>query len=299
VNNTQIPEQYFRAGRIANEMKPWVKSRVAPGVEYRAICRGVEEEIVRRDGEPAFPCGIGVNHVSAHYAPQDDDTGVIREDDLVKLDYGVHVDGYIADTAVTVTFNSRYQTLLEATERALHSAIDTVRKDRRIGEIGRAIWREATRDGFKTINNLSGHTLERYIVHAGKSIPNLFVPNLPVLKKGEVFAIEPFLTLGDAAGYVVEAPQETIYSLIGRKRTGTRDADELLEKIWSMRKTLPFTPRWFARDYPGEKMRQLLSELKRKKLVRGYGTLVEASSRPVAQFEHTVALDDDTMTVLT
>jgi methionine aminopeptidase len=119
------------------------------------------------------------------------------------------------------------------------------------------------------------------------------------VKKGEVFAIEPFLTLGDAAGYVVEAPQETIYSVIGRKRTGTRDADELVEKIWSMRKTLPFTPRWFARDYPGEKMRQLLGELKRRKLVRGYVTLVEASSRPVAQFEHTVALGDDTLTVLT
>ena len=280
-------------------MKPWVKSRVSPGVEYRAICRDIEGEIVRRGGEPAFPCGIGVNHVSAHYAPQDSDSSEIREDDLVKLDYGVHVDGYIADTAVTVTLNSRYQTLLEATERALHSAIETVRKDRRIGEIGRAIWGEAARDGFKTISNLSGHTLERYIVHAGKSIPNLFVPNLPVLKKGEVFAIEPFLTLGDAAGYVVEAPQETIYSVVGRKRTGVREADELLEKIWSVRKTLPFTPRWFTGEYSEQKMRQLLAELKKKKLVRGYGTLVEASSRPVAQFEHTVALDDGTMTVLT
>jgi len=295
----EIPEQYFRAGRIANEMKSWVKSRVAPGVEFRAICRDIEEEIARRGGEPAFPCGIGVNHISAHYAPQDDDLGVIHEDDLVKLDYGVHVEGYIADTAVTVTLNSKYQTLLEATERALQSAIDTVRKDRRIGEVGRAIWREATLDGFKTISNLSGHTLERYVIHAGKSIPNLFVPNLPVLRKGEVLAIEPFLTLGDAAGYVVEAPQETIYSIIGRKKTGTREADELLERVWNQRKTLPFTPRWFARDYSGDKIRQLLGELKRKKLMRGYGTLVEASSKPVAQFEHTVALEDDTLTVLT
>ncbi len=295
----QIPEQYFRAGKIISGMRSWVSSLVVPGVRYRDIAVNVEEEIVRRGGQPAFPCGIGVNQVTAHYAPLDDDPTVIREEDLVKVDFGVHIDGYIADTAVTVTLNSAYQSLLKATERALRAAIETAMKDRRTGEIGRVVLREAERDGFKTISNLSGHTLEQYVVHAGKSIPNLFVPNLPVLKKGEVFAVEPFLTLGDAAGYVVEARQETIYSVVGRKRTGTKEADELLDRIWSQRKSLPFTPRWFGRDYDKKKLDSLVHELKSKKLLRGYGTLVEASSRPVAQFEHTLALNEDTVNVLT
>jgi methionyl aminopeptidase len=297
----QIPEQYFRAGKIVSAIRPWVKSQVSPGTKYRDIAVGVEEEIVRRGGQPAFPCGIGVNEVTAHYAPVNSDPSVIDEGDVVKVDYGVHIDGYIADTAVTVTFNPRYQSLLEATERALRAAIDTVMKDRRTGELGRAIQREAERERFKTINNLSGHTLEQYIVHAGKSIPNLFVANLPALKKGDVFAIEPFLTPGDAAGYVVEAPQETIFSVISRKRTGRKDADELLDRIWKMRRTLPFTPRWLGKDDAEiRQVAELLETLRGKKLIRGYGTLVEASSRPVAQFEHTLAVgDDDTVTVLT
>jgi methionyl aminopeptidase len=295
----QIPEQYFKAGKIVGAMKSWVRSQVTPGTKYSDIAVRVEEEIVRRGAQPAFPCGIGVNEVTAHYAPLETDPSVIDEGDVVKVDYGVHIDGYIADTAVTVTFNPMYQSLLEATERALRAAIDIVMKDRRTGEIGRAIHTEAEREGFKTISNLSGHTLERYIVHAGKSIPNLFVPNLPALKKGDVFAVEPFLTPGDAAGYVVEASQETIYSVIGRKRTGGKEADELLDKIWNMRRTLPFTPRWFGRDYEKKRLDELLETLKSKKLMRSYGTLVEASSRPVAQFEHTLAIEDSAVTVLT
>ncbi len=295
----KIPEQYFRAGRIVGAMKSWVKSQVTPGTKYTDIATRVEEEIVRRGAQPAFPCGIGVNEVTAHYAPLETDPSVIDEGDVVKVDYGLHIDGYIADTAVTVTFNPIYQSLLETTERALRAAIDIAMKDRRTGELGRAIHAEAEREGFKTITNLSGHTLEQYLVHAGKSIPNVFVPNLPVLKKGDVFAVEPFLTTGDAAGYVVEASQETIYSVIGRKRTGVKGADELLDKIWSMRRTLPFTPRWFGRDYEKEDLNELLETLKSKRLLRGYGTLVEASSRPVAQFEDTLALEDGTVTVLT
>ena len=280
-------------------MRQWIKSRVVSGMSYLELCVKTEEEIVRRGGDPAFPCGIGVNHVSAHYSPQADDSTVIRDEDVVKIDFGVHIDGYIADTAVTTTFNPRYVALLEATERALRAALDMARKDRRVGEIGRAIFTEAARDGFRTIANLSGHTVEQYVVHAGKSIPNLYVANLPVLKKGEVFAIEPFLTPGDASGYVVDAPQETIFSVTGRRRTGRKDADELLEEIWSRRKTLPFTPRWFGERYGMEKLKNLLTELKNRRLVRGYPTLVEASSRPVAQFEHTVALEDDGLTILT
>jgi len=220
----------------------------------------------------------------------------------VKIDYGVHFDGYIADTAVTMTQSPDYQLLMETTKRALEAAISVVKRDPRTGEIGKAIEAAANREGFKTINNLSGHTLEQYTVHAGKSIPNVYAPNQPVLRRDEVFAIEPFLTLGTAAGYVVDDPKDTrvtIYSLIMRKRTGVKELDALVDHIWNLRKSLPFTPRWFTKEFGRDRLPKLLAELERRRIVRGYRTLVEASNAPVAQFEHTMKLEGNSLVILT
>ncbi|MDG6989943.1 MAG: type II methionyl aminopeptidase [Nitrososphaerota archaeon] len=294
-----IPEQYRASGKITAEVKAAVRTFVKPGTTFLEICDFVRKEVDGRGGRLAFPTGIGVNEVTAHYAPQDGDGSLIRDEDLVKVDFGVHVDGYVTDTSVTVTFNPEYNLLLDATERCLEIAIATARKEARTSEIGREIHREAARFGFKTIENLTGHTVDRYVVHAGKSIPNLYVHGMQSLKKGDVFAIEPFLTLGSAAGYVVDAPSETIFSLVGRKKTGTPELDAFAEMIWAERKTLPFTPRWYSSEYPKDKLREILSRLIGKKVIRAYPTLVEASGSPVAQFEHTMALDQDGLVVLT
>ncbi len=295
----EIPEQYKKSGRITAEVIPLVKSDVKPGVPFLEIADFVRREVESRGGELAFPTGIGVNEVTAHYAPQDGDESVIGEDDLVKVDFGVHIDGYITDTSVTVTFNPDYNLLLEATQKALEAAIAAARHETRPGEIGRVIHREAARFGFKTIENLTGHTLDRYIVHAGKSIPNLYMPMMPELKRGDVFAIEPFLTLGSGAGYVVDAPSQTIFSLVGRKKTGAPEADKFADRVWADRKSLPFTPRWYAGEYGEDKLAGLISKLVAKRVLRAYPTLVEASASPVAQFEHTMALEDGGLVVLT
>src|SRR2546425_1233970 len=128
---------------------------------------------------------------------------------------------------------------------------------------------------------------------AGKSIPNVYMPNLPTLKKNEVFAVEPFLTTREADGYVVDSEVETIFALVGRRRLGKGELDDLVEMIWEERKTLPFTPRWFLKDYREARLLSLLKELTKRKVVRSYATLVEASGKPVAQFEHTMALDEE------
>lgn len=294
-----IPEQYSRAGKITSEVRALVKGFVKPGARYVATCESIEKEIQTRGGSPAFPTGIGVNHVTAHYAPQEDDDSTFGEGDLIKVDFGVHVDGYIADTAVSITFNPEYELMLEATERALNAAIAIARKDQRTGEIGGEIFREASRFGFKTIQNLTGHTLDRYVVHAGKSIPNLFMPNLPSLKKGEVFAIEPFLTLGSAAGYVVDSPSETIFSIAAHRKTGNRGMDAFAERVWADRQTLPFTPRWYSKEFGKEKLQGIMKDLVKRRVMRSYPTLVEASRKPVAQFEHTMALAEEGLIVLT
>lgn len=294
-----VPEQYRTSGKITNEVRALVRSAVKPGVGYLEVCELVKKEVESRRGRLAFPTGIGVNQVTAHFAPQDGDGSVFREGDLVKVDFGVHVDGYVTDTSVSVTFNPDFNLLLEATGRALEAGIAMARREPRTAEIGREIHREAARFGFKTIENLTGHTLDRYVVHAGKSIPNLYMPGMQSLKKGEVFAIEPFLTPGSAAGYVVDAPSQTIFSLVARKKTGTPELDAFADRIWNERRTLPFTPQWYSAEYGKNKLTGIVNKLVSKRILRSYPTLVEASGSPVAQFEHTMALDDGGLTVLT
>ena len=295
----QIPEQYVKAGKITREVRDWVKKTFRPGMGYLEMCLAVEQEVVAKGGGLPFPCAVGANHVTAHYAPPSSDVSVFRESDVMKIDFGVHQDGYLTDTSVTITFNPEYQPMLDATERALNAAIQTVRVDPRTSEIGRSISNQASHFGFRVIENLTGHTVDRYLVHSGKSIPNLYMPTLQSLKKGDVFAIEPFLTPKQAAGYVIDAPVQTIYSVVARKYTGVRELDEFVSRLWDERKTLPFTPRWYERDYSAERLSKILTELVRKRLVKAYPTLVEASNNPVAQFEHTMALDDDGLVLLT
>lgn len=296
---TVIPAQYERSGKITKEVRAVVRSKVKVGMPYIEACKLVEKEIEARGGEAAFPVGIGVNQVTAHYAPDEDDRSIFREGDLIKVDFGVHVEGYVTDTAVSLTFNPDYDLLLEAAERTLEVAINIARTETRTGEIGGEIQKEASRFGFKTIQNLTGHTVDRYVVHAGKSIPNVYMPGTPSLKKGDVFAIEPFVTLGTAAGYVVDAPGQTIFSLVGRKKTGQADLDAFVDGVWNGRKTLPFTPRWYSKEFGAKKVKELVSKLVAKRVLRGYSTLVEASNSPVAQFEHTMVLDDGGLRVLT
>lgn len=294
-----IPAQYRTSGKIVREVRPLVESAVKPGARFLDVCDLVRKEVEGRGGRLAFPTGIGVNEVTAHYAPQEGDESVFAERDLVKVDFGVHVDGYVTDTSVTVTLNPEFDLLLEAAQRALDLAITTARKEGRTGEIGRVIHGEAARFGFKTIENLTGHTLDRYTVHAGKSIPNIYMPHMQDLKKGDVFAIEPFLTLGNAAGYVVDASSQTIFSIVARKKTGDSKLDAFAESVWAERKTLPFTPRWYVREYGRETVAEMVRKLVSKRVLRAYPTLVEASGSPVAQFEHTMALDEGGLSVLT
>jgi methionyl aminopeptidase len=296
---SSILGQYKVSGKITNEVRAVVKSSVRPGMKFLEICELVEKEIVSRGGQPAFPTGIGVNEVTAHYAPQDGDASVFGESDLMKVDFGVHVEGYVTDTAVSVTFNPEHDLLLKAAEKSLEAAIAAARSEVRTGEIGREIRREATRLGFKTIENLTGHTVDRYVVHAGKSIPNLYMPGMQSLRRGDVFAIEPFVTLGSAAGYVVDAPSRTIFSLVVRKKTGDAELDRFAARVWDDRKTLPFTPRWYSREFGRSRVSEILKKLVSKRVMRAYPTLVEASGSPVAQFEHTMALDDGGLVVLT
>ena len=294
----------MKAGRIAAKTRGMIESHNIVDHSITEICDLVEEELRNLGGEPAFPCNVSINAVAAHCTAglgddHTDDDETVSEGDIVKIDLGVHINGYIADTATTVSYNPECDTLVQAAKEALNAAIRTVKKDVSAGEIGRAISETAERWGFRPIINLTGHSTEQYRIHAGLSIPNVWMRGTPKLKVGSTYAIEPFLTLKDGAGSVEESGEPRIFSVVSRKRTGKRHLDELIEEIWRGRRTLPFTPRWYLHLFEKDEMRSVIDDLVKRRILRGYPILVEKKGTYVSQFEHTVTPTETGVVVIT
>lgn len=295
----QINPSYVKAGEISREIKREVESRNWEDKTYLEICEFVEDKARKRGAEPAFPCNVCPNETAAHYTAEIDDPKTVPQNSLLKVDIGVHVDGYIADTAVSLCYNEDLLDMTEATKSALAEALKVVRGGVRTSDVGRVIDAYARRRGYLPIANLSGHALEQYVVHAGTSVPNVWSPSPAAFKQDKAYAIEPFLTQSDGSGIVVEGKSENIYSLVARKNTKDAELNKFLELLWERRKSLPFTPRWFQEDFPKAKLGGIISKLLKLKLIRSYPVLVEAKGRPVAQAEHTVEVTSTGFVILT
>ena len=282
-------ENYIKAGRIASEVREYARIQDHTGRTLSDICNDVEQQIFKKGGEPAFPVNVSLNDIAAHYTAVPNDPITVKNSDVLKIDVGVHIDGYIADTAVTVSYDARYQNLIEIAEKALDEAISIARSNTRVSDIGRIIEKTITKYGCKPIQNLSGHSLERYTIHAGKSIPNIWtIGHSFNLSINNVYAIEPFVTTKDGQGIVYEGRVGNIYGLASRKRTKDQKLDEFLEYLWNKFKTLPFALRWIVKEYEEKEALSFIQTLIKKKNVHAYPILVEGANRIVVQAEHTI-----------
>jgi methionyl aminopeptidase len=286
-----------QAGSIAASVLREAVLRVRPGVRSLQICEWVEARIRELGARPAFPCNIGVDSVAAHYTPTIGDDIVIPMGSLVKLDIGVELDGYIVDTAVSVDLRSPYGYLVDVAREALRNALSVLRHGVRVGEIGSIVYETATRYRCRPISNLSGHEIKRYNLHAGVSIPNIPAAESQRLEAGHIYAIEPFITLQDAPGLVVNTKTVNIFSLreaSGRAKGLSQEEQEVLREINTVSRGLPYTTRWLS-----EKAASIHPRLYKRGLVFGYPVLVEKSGAPVSQAEHTVIIYEDGCEVLT
>ena len=287
------------AGRIASNVRKRAHDHVRVGMKLIDLCESVETWIRDLGGEPAFPCNVDIDHVAAHYTSPLGDAASVLEGALVKVDIGVHVDGYIADTATTVCFEPRLDGLVEAAEAALDAGVRTVRAGIRASEVGAVIERTMRVGGAAPIRNLTGHKVARYIIHAGRSVPNVASIDGRRLEEGEVYAVEPFTTLPEAAGEVVDGPLGHIYLFKKKRSVGGEVARRMLKFIQSEYRTLPFAARWVLQRFPGSEGREAFSKLLRSRCLYAYPQLVEKSRNPVAQAEHTVIVTEDGCEVTT
>ena len=292
--------QKFRlSGKILRETREEMRNYVREYMPIIQVCEKAEGLIQQKGGKPAFPCNVSINEVAAHYTSPPRDTSTIPENSVVKVDIGVHVNGYVTDTALTACFNPEYKTMVETAKIALKAAIDTVQSDISPSKIGAVIESTIKNRGFKPIQNLTGHSVGRYLIHAGTSIPNVHQVSFGKLKAGEIYAIEPFVTVREAGGAVEDAPQKTIFRLVKTKSTKTPQAKQLLKHIEENFYTLPFAERWLLGVLPKEQHLEAFKELLSTKAIMGYPVFVEVTRKTVAQAEHTVLVKEEGCVVLT
>jgi methionyl aminopeptidase len=292
--NDEIYENYKLAGKIAAEARKYGAGLIKPDVSLLQVANSVESKILEKGAGLAFPVNISINEIAAHYSPKHDDTSVFKKGDVVKLDIGAHVDGYIADTAITIEIETdKYQDMIKASADGLDTAIKLMRPGINLIEIGKAVQKTILSYGYKPVDNLTGHSMKRYVIHSGMSVPS--VPSLLHNSKpnvGDVLAIEPFATNG--AGHVSSGDGSNIYlckesfnpRIIRNKRVKI-----ISGKMKSKFKTLPFAQRWFEDLFPDSDIS--LRKLAFLGLIKHYPQLIESKKGIVTQKEHTVILTED------
>ena len=292
----EVREKLRIAGRIAREAKELGVSLCRDGTSLLDIAERIEAHMRSRGAPPAFPTCISLDHVAAHYSPLHDDRLALRRGNVVKLDLGAQVDGYIADTAVTVEVGTRNWTdLIKASEVALETAIEVCRPKTPTRLLGAAIERAIESYGYKPISNLTGHTIERYKLHAGKSVPNVGGMGDDVIAAGDTLAIEPFSTNG--AGKVEGRKTGNIYRVLSTREVSPASTNEFLRRAAESFKTLPFAERWAHALDP--KAPAHLGRLLRAGRIMTYEALLDAGRGIVAQTEHTMIVDDGGVEVTT
>jgi len=296
----RVYEKYLLAGKIAAEARDVGANLIKPEVSFLEIVEQVESKILKSGASLSFPVNISINELAAHYSPRDDDKLVFKRGDVVKLDVGSHVDGYIADTAITIEVETHeYADMIKASSDALDAAVDLMEAGINLSKIGKTVEETIKSHGYYPIDNLTGHSLDQYELHSGMSIPNVsnmidqVKPNV-----GDVIAIEPFATNG--SGHVISGKGSNIYKIepsIKSKIVRDNRSKIFFNKMRARFGTLPFSQRW-CNDM-SDNINMSLRKLSFLGLIKHYPQLIEQNGGIVTQKEHTVIITEDGCEVIT
>ncbi|MBU2616493.1 MAG: type II methionyl aminopeptidase [Nanoarchaeota archaeon] len=288
-------EKIIKAGKIASEVRAYAKKIVEKGMPLLEIAENIEGKIVELGGKPAFPVNLSINNIAAHYTPEHDDKTLAHG--LLKVDFGVHVNGWIADTAFSVDLENSEENkkLIEASEKALDSALTLIKNGVSTSEIGESISKKIESLGFSPVMNLSGHEMDEYELHTGISIPNVNDGKSIEIKSG-LYAVEPFATNG--SGRVKDGRPSGIYELISNRNVRNSIAREILEFIEKEYYNLPFCSRWIIKKF-GTKAIFGLRQLEESGNLHQFNQLIEISGSKVSQAEHTILVEKKDVKIVT
>ena len=285
----EILEKYRKAGEIAKQVLEYAETLLLKEKCFSVfdLAEKIEAKIFELGGKPAFPVNISINEVAAHFTPSKNDNFEIKEEDYVKIDVGVHIDGYIADTARTFRLAGKDE-LIKCSEEMLEAALKIISPGIDVSEIGKVVSEVAESYGLRPVTNLTGHGLERYNLHAGITIPN--VPQgKGVLENGKAYAIEPFCTTGQGA--VKDSDKAVIFMLLSEKPVRLPESRKIME-LAKKYNGLPFAKRWIESEFNPVKLEMGLKQLVNLGALHPFYILREVTNANVAQAEHTVIVFD-------
>lgn len=281
-------EDYFKSGEICKKAREYGVTLIKERAKLLDIAEKIEEKIEELGGECAFPVDVGLNYVAAHDTPRFNDDRIVSKGDVVKLDIGVHINGKVSDTAVTVEVGTnKYENLIKASEEALDNAIKIIKPGVKLREVGSVIQKTIQKYGFSPIINLSGHGVDEYEVHSKPTIPNYDNNDNTELKENMIIAIEPFAT--DGEGRITEGKPSGIYELINEKNIRNDNARKILNFVKEKYKTLPFCERWIMKEF-GNSAKLSLLLLEREGIIKQFNVLPEIKKGQVSQAERTVVV---------
>ena len=194
-----------RAGSIVGATLALLRASVEPGLTTKDLDNIAYKEIVRHGGKPTFkgyrgfPASIcaSVNEEIVHGIPG---KRVLKEGDIIKMDVGATIDGFIGDAAISVAVGEvaiEAIELMDATRLSLEEGIKAAVPGNRIGDIGAAVQKYGESKGYGVVREFVGHGVGRFL-HEDPQVPNYGRPGLgPLLRTGMCIAIEPMLNLGD------------------------------------------------------------------------------------------------------
>jgi methionyl aminopeptidase len=288
-SNIDLIENYKKAGAIASKVKIFARELIKPNMPLVKIAEAIESKIIELGGEIAFPVNLSINEIAAHYTPTLGDETLASG--LIKIDLGVHINGFIADTAFSMdlTPNKEYTNLIKASESALKTAQEIIksRKEKTTyTEIGKAIQEQIESFNFAPIKNLCGHGLDEFNIHAGATIPNYENKNENIIEEGAI-AIEPFATTGK--GLVYDGAGSNIYHIAKFQQPRDGFAREVLTFLAETKKGLPFSQREVERKF-GKRALLALSMLERAGIIEEFAQLIEQDKGIVSQAENTIII---------
>ena len=289
-------EAYLRAGKIHYEVMERSKKLIQAGAALLAIAQEIERDIASYpEASLAFPVNLQLNN-EVHYSPIPGDTRIVTAEDIIKVDVGVHVEGYIADGAYTLALNKDFQELIMFTEQVLKKTLTDLKPGMSVSEIGRRLDGHMKGSSYKIIKNLMGHQVQQWDLHSKKSVFVYENTSPHTLDPGEAFAIEIFITNG--TGVIKSSPHAVIYAL---KKTLAPMRDvrlrELCRLIYEKRKHLPFTERYVVEHLQYSKLD--FFNLKRSGNLLEYPILLETPGSKIAQFEDVIYIDTEKVIITT
>ena len=287
--NSEELQKLLEAGKIASKARDYAKKFLKAGMPVIDVANKVEEKIFGLGGKPSFPVCTSINENAAHCSYWDDKLK-LKQGDLIKIDTGAHIDGWIADCAFSYSIgkNEENETLIKASENALNAAIRIAKPKTEVREIGRAVNAEMEKLGVNPIKNLTGHLVQRYKLHGPLSIPSFDNNDKTKLEEDMVIAIEPFATTG--TGSVTEIKDFHIFRYIGK---GTlRTSRDVLQHVVKEYYTLPFSRKWLLNKFGNLKTTIFLQQGVANKLLESYGPLKVISGHKAAQTEHTIIVKE-------